>query len=75
MHEHGPIDQLEGYGNLNEGAGLAIYASEKTAPKIVEMAHRLSLGAFVAGHIEEGDKKVVISPLGLEFAAETLAVR
>jgi hypothetical protein len=31
---------------------------------------------FVAGHVEKsGTKKVVIKPVGLEYAGETLAVR
>lgn len=75
IQEHGPVDDQEAYGNLNMGAGFALYVSEADAPKVLDVAHNLGLGALVAGHIEAGDKKVVIKPKGLEYAGETLAVR
>lgn len=75
LQEHGPIDDMEAYGNLNMGAGFALYVRETQASKVIEVANRLGLHALVAGHIEDGNKKVVIKPKGLEYAAETLAVR
>jgi len=75
IQQHGPVDDKEAYGNLNMGAGFALYVSEVDALKVIEVAEKLGLRAFVAGHIEEGDKKVVIKPKGLEYAGETLAVR
>jgi hypothetical protein len=38
-------------------------------------AKSLGIPAFTAGHIEEGDKKVVIRPEDITFAGDTLAVR
>ncbi len=75
LQKQGPVDDTEAYGNLNMGAGFALYVGEADAEKVLEVARNLGLGALVAGHIESGDKKVVIKPKGLEYAGETLAVR
>ncbi len=75
LQEHGPVDDMEAYGNLNMGAGFALYVSDKDTATVIEMAARNGLRAYVAGYIEEGDKKVVIEPKGLVFSGETLAVR
>jgi hypothetical protein len=75
LQKHGPVDDAEAYGNLNMGAGFALYVAETQAAQVIDVAKKLGLRAFVAGHIEDGDKKVVIKPKGLVYAADTLAVR
>ena len=75
LQEHGPVDDSEAYGNLNMGAGFALYVTEAQATQVIDVAKKLGLRAFVAGHIEDGDKKVVIKPKGLEYTGETLTVR
>ena len=75
LQEHGPVDDTEAYGNLNMGAGFALYVTEAEAPQVIAIAGKLGLRAFVAGHIENGEKNVVIKPKGIEYASETLTVR
>ncbi|HEY9583924.1 MAG TPA: AIR synthase-related protein, partial [Candidatus Paceibacterota bacterium] len=75
IQQYGPVDDVEAYGNLNMGAGFALYVEEDDVNVVIDIAGELNLGAFVAGHIEKGEKKVIIKPKGLEYAAETLAVR
>ncbi len=75
LQQHGPVDDQEAYGNLNMGAGFALYVTEVQATQVIDVAKKLGLRAFVAGHIETGDRKVVIKPKNLEYAGETLAVR
>ena len=75
LQKHGPVDDTEAYGNLNMGAGFALYITEADVEKVLEVARDLRLRALAAGHIEDGDKKVVIKPKSLEYASETLAVR
>lgn len=76
IQKHGPMDDREAYGNLNMGAGFALYVSEADVAKVIEIAAALGLVAFRAGHIEKSDdKKVVIRPLNLVYTADTLAVR
>ncbi len=75
LQQHGPVDDSEAYGNLNMGAGFALYVAKDEVTTVREIALNLGLTAFEAGHIENGDKKVVIKPKGLEYAGETLQVR
>ncbi|MDB5187555.1 MAG: phosphoribosylformylglycinamidine cyclo-ligase [Candidatus Kaiserbacteria bacterium] len=75
LQQHGPVDDREAYGNFNMGAGFALYVTEASTAEVIHVAKALGLRAFVAGHIENGDKKVVIKPKNLEYAGETLAVR
>lgn len=75
LQEQGPVDDLEAYGNFNMGAGFVLYIAEAETAQVIDVASKLGLRAFVAGYIENGDKKVVIRPKNLEYAGETLAVR
>ena len=75
IQEHGPVDDLEAYGNLNMGAGFALYVPESQGKQVVEIAKHLGKCAFIAGYIEKGEKKVIIRPKNIEFASKTLAVR
>mgnify|MGYP001558276918 CR=1 FL=1 len=76
IQKHGPVDDEEAYGNLNMGAGFALYVAQTDVEEVLGVAKNLGLKALVAGHIEKSDeKKVVIKPKGLEYAGETLAVR
>ena len=75
IQQHGPVDDREAYGNLNMGAGFALYVGEADAEKVIQVAEMLSLKAFVAGYISKGPKKVMLRPMGLTFAGDTLQVR
>lgn len=75
LQEHGPVDDKEAYGNLNMGAGFALYVKAGDFEKIFCIARKLGLFAVMAGYVANGDKKVVIKPKNLEYAGETLAVR
>ena len=72
----GNVDDAEAYGNLNMGAGFAIYVPERDVPTVLDVAKGLPFGAFRAGHVEKSaTKRVVITPKGLEYSSDTLAVR
>lgn len=75
IQKHGPVDNLEAYGNLNMGAGFALYVPQDEAPVVLRVARRLGFEAHVAGQIEEGPKQVIIEPVDLVFEGDTLAVR
>lgn len=75
IQEHGPVSNEEAYGNLNMSAGFALYVKKTDASKVIGLAERLGFKAFEAGYIEEGEKRVIITPKNLEFAGSTLAVR
>ena len=69
------LDDHEAYGTLNMGAGFALYLDAADAPKAVEIAQGLGIPALIAGHLEEGAKRVIIEPLGVEFAGDELQLR
>ncbi|MBI1974852.1 MAG: phosphoribosylformylglycinamidine cyclo-ligase, partial [Parcubacteria group bacterium] len=76
LQKHGPVDDAEAYGNLNMGAGFALFVPEIYVTTILETAASHHIGALRAGHIERSDhKKVVIKPKGLEYSGSTLGVR
>jgi phosphoribosylformylglycinamidine cyclo-ligase len=72
----GGVDDSEAYGNFNMGAGFAIYVPEADVAIVLDIAKSFPFQAFRAGHIEKsGSKRVVITPKGLEYSADTLGVR
>ena len=83
IQEHGPVDDMEAFGNLNMGIGFAVYVPSEQVGRVFQTLEPLQGNrktnyflADIIGHIENSDeKKVVIKPKGLEYAGETLAVR
>ena len=72
----GHVDDTEAYGNLNMGAGFAIYVPEKDVAAVMDIAKMFPFEATRAGHVESSaTRRVIIAPKGLEYATDTLAVR
>ena len=75
IQKHGPVDDREAYGNLNMGAGFALIVPESDVAQVLDLA-TIGPHVCVAGHVEKSDtKKVIVEPVGLEYAGDTLAVR
>ena len=75
IQQHAGIDDREAYGNLNMGAGFALFVAPVDAERAVQIARGCGIDAWVAGVVEHGPKQVVIEPLGLTFAGDDLHVR
>ncbi|UCG97981.1 MAG: phosphoribosylformylglycinamidine cyclo-ligase [Burkholderiales bacterium] len=75
IEKHAAIDAREAYGNLNMGAGFALYLAAAEAARALEIAASVGVRGWIAGTVEAGDKRVLIEPLGLTFAADDLHVR
>lgn len=71
IQKHGPVSDEEAFATLNMGVGFALFVPENDVEKVLALDRR----AFVGGHIESGDKKVIIKPKGLEYLGKTLGVR
>jgi phosphoribosylformylglycinamidine cyclo-ligase len=65
----------EAYGTFNMGAGFALYVPAAAARNAVEIARRSGFSLLDAGRVEAGSRRVLIEPLGLEYAGESLAIR
>ncbi len=69
------IDIDEAYGNLNMGAGFALFVSPRDSKKVLEIASQENIHAYQAGYVEKGKKQVIIEPYNIIFSEETLQVR
>jgi phosphoribosylformylglycinamidine cyclo-ligase len=69
------LDAREAYGSLNMGAGFALFVSPDQADATVIAARKAGVDAFVAGVVEAGERRVVIEPLSIEYAASDLHLR
>jgi phosphoribosylformylglycinamidine cyclo-ligase len=68
-------DARAAYGNLNMGAGYALFVSAADAQRTVEVARSVGVQAAICGKVEAGPKQVVLEPLDLVFGADDLHVR
>jgi phosphoribosylformylglycinamidine cyclo-ligase len=77
MQKYGQVDDEEAFGNLNMGAGFAVFVPIDDVEKVLVVAKKNFIRAMVAGYIAEGEgeKKVVINPKGITFEGKTLQVR
>lgn len=73
--EQGKLDEKETYGNLNMGAGFAIFVPEKDVAQVLKLAQDNNIKAYNAGVVEEGEKKVIIQPINIIFEKNSLQVR
>ncbi len=75
IQQHARQDNFEAYGTLNMGAGFALFLPADQADAAVSVARELGIAALVAGRVEDGPKRLIIEPLGIEFGGDTLQVR
>ena len=73
--EQGKLDDKEAYGNLNMGAGFAVFVPEKDVDQVINLAKQNNIKAYNYGLVEEGEKKVIIEPKNITFSKESLQVR
>lgn len=73
--EQGKIDDKEAYGNLNMGAGFAIFVPEKEVNQVLVLAKKHQIKAYSYGLVEEGEKKVIIEPKNIIFEKQSLQIR
>jgi phosphoribosylformylglycinamidine cyclo-ligase len=57
------------------GAGYAVYCRPGAGDGAVEICREQGFDAIVAGVVEEGKRRVVIEPLGIEYLSEALSLR
>jgi phosphoribosylformylglycinamidine cyclo-ligase len=69
------IDAREAYGNLNMGAGFALFVPAALAARCIAVAVDCGVAAWHAGTVEAGTRQLVIEPLSLTFGGDELHVR
>ncbi|HYM48231.1 MAG TPA: AIR synthase related protein, partial [Burkholderiaceae bacterium] len=62
IKQHAAIDDREAYGNLNMGAGFALFVASADAERTVQVTRQTGIGASIAGRVVTGLKQIVIEP-------------
>jgi phosphoribosylformylglycinamidine cyclo-ligase len=69
------LDAREAYGSLNMGAGFALFVASSDAESTLTIARKAGFPAWLAGTVEAGARRVIVEPLGIEYAADELHLR
>jgi phosphoribosylformylglycinamidine cyclo-ligase len=72
MVEQAGLDPRAAYSTFNMGSGYAVYCAPGAGSQVVEIARDLGLQALVAGAVEQGPRRVILEPVGVEYAGEQL---
>jgi phosphoribosylformylglycinamidine cyclo-ligase len=72
LAQHAGMSERAAYSTLNMGCGFAIYCAAGSGEQVVEIARGLGLETIVGGRVEEGPRRVLLDPLGVEYADEEL---
>ena len=66
------MSAAEAYSTFNMGCGFAVYCAPGAGERVVASAAALGLSADVAGAVEEGPRRVVLSPVEVVFESEDM---
>ena len=66
------MSERDAYGTFNMGAGWAVYVEQADAERVVEAAAACGMRARVGGHVEEGERAVELTGLGISFSGSEL---
>lgn len=72
LAERSGLDAAAAYSTFNMGAGLALYCRPGAADPLVSLAGELGLQAIRAGEVEEGPRRVLLEPVGVEYRGDRL---
>jgi phosphoribosylformylglycinamidine cyclo-ligase len=75
MAEKLGMSDEDAYGTFNMGAGFAVYCRPGSGEDVVGLAEECGHVALVAGVVEEGERRVVIEPVGVEYSSAALSLR
>lgn len=75
IQQHSGKSDEEMYGTFNMGMGFAFYIPDKDFAKALKVLQSRGWPARLAGHVEEGPKRVIIKPKDIVFEADSLNIR
>lgn len=70
--EHTAMSPAAAYSTFNMGCGFAVYCARGAAADVVEHASELGLAAHVAGTVEPGPRRVLLSEIDVVFESDEL---
>jgi phosphoribosylformylglycinamidine cyclo-ligase len=72
LAEEAGMSERDAYGTFNMGAGWAVYVDRERAQDVVEAAAAAGMRARVGGHIEDGERAVELTGLGISYSGSEL---
>ena len=69
------MSDRDAYGTFNMGAGFALFVAAEDAERTAAVARKSGVDAWVAGTVEAGSRRLLIEPLGVEYAGSELGLR
>lgn len=66
------MDDAAACATFNMGAGYAVYCRQGSGVSVLAAARELGFDALLAGTVQEGPRRVLLDPLGVEFGSERL---
>ncbi len=72
MIEQAGMGAEQAYATFNMGAGYAVYCRPSGGERVVELAAEEGIEAIVAGAVEDGPRRVILEPHGVEYEGERL---
>ncbi|MEG3131018.1 AIR synthase-related protein [Pantoea cypripedii] len=75
ISEKAQLSVEEAYKTFNMGAGFALFVAEESVEAILALAEGQPFTALHAGYVENGEKKVVISPLNITYHGDEFKLR
>jgi phosphoribosylformylglycinamidine cyclo-ligase len=70
--EQTQMSSAAAYSTLNMGCGFAVYCADGSGDEVVRIAGNSGLSASVAGHVQEGPRRVVLDEIGVVFESGDL---
>jgi phosphoribosylformylglycinamidine cyclo-ligase len=70
--EHAGMDPAAAYSTFNMGCGFAVYCEQGAGDAVVAHAAELGLRAHVAGAVETGPRRVILSDIDVVFESRDL---
>jgi phosphoribosylformylglycinamidine cyclo-ligase len=70
--EQAAMDPSAAYSTFNMGCGFAVYCEAGAGDAVVAQARELGLDAHVAGRVEAGARRVILSEIGVVFESDDL---
>ena len=75
IQQQAGLPDFEMYATFNMGAGFALYVHPKDAQKVISLAKKQNIKAWIGGSVEKGEKQVIIKPLGITYTSKDLNIR
>jgi phosphoribosylformylglycinamidine cyclo-ligase len=75
LAEQHQLSHEDAYGTFNMGAGFAVFCREGTGAGVVSVIEKAGYSAFVAGSVEAGERQVIVEPIDVTFADDSLQLR